>query len=63
MHILANSKKDILVLLLCLRECLEEVGELSREINYYYGEKPKKTIEAERTVEEEMGDIYLMILL
>src|SRR6185312_5884920 len=40
----------------------EEVGELSREINHYYGEKPKKTTEAERTVEEEMGDILFVLI-
>ena len=26
----------------------EEMGELAREVNHYYGEKPKKTTEKER---------------
>lgn len=39
----------------------EEVGELAREINHYYGEKPKKMSEKEKTVEEEMGDIIFVL--
>ncbi|MGQ0454691.1 hypothetical protein ACT4UM_23970, partial [Bacillus sp. SS-TM] len=31
----------------------EEMGELAREVNHYYGEKPKKTTEKERSIEEE----------
>ncbi|MDR4420262.1 nucleotide pyrophosphohydrolase, partial [Bacillus paranthracis] len=30
----------------------EEMGELAREGNHYYGEKPKKTTETERSIEE-----------
>lgn len=39
----------------------EEVGELAREINHYYGEKPKKRTEEEKTVEEELGDILFVL--
>src|SRR5690625_6523804 len=39
----------------------EEVGELAREINHYYGEKPKKPTEEEKTVEEEIGDIIIVL--
>jgi len=39
----------------------EEVGELAREINHYYGEKPKKDSEQARTVEEEIGDIIFVL--
>lgn len=39
----------------------EEVGELAREINHYYGEKPKKSTEKEKTVEEELGDIMFVL--
>lgn len=39
----------------------EEVGELAREINHYYGEKPKKMSEKEKTVEEEIGDIIFVL--
>ncbi|MFD1360544.1 nucleotide pyrophosphohydrolase [Lentibacillus salinarum] len=39
----------------------EETGELAREINHYYGEKPKKTSETAKTVEEEIGDIIFVL--
>ena len=39
----------------------EEVGELAREINHTYGEKPKKSTEAIKTVEEEIGDILFVL--
>ena len=40
----------------------EEMGELAREINHYYGEKPKKSTEKERTVEEELGDVLFVMI-
>jgi NTP pyrophosphatase (non-canonical NTP hydrolase) len=40
----------------------EELGELAREINHYYGEKPKKKTEKENTVEEELGDLLFVII-
>ncbi|KMT51335.1 nucleotide pyrophosphohydrolase [Bacillus cytotoxicus] len=40
----------------------EEMGELAREINHYYGEKPKKTTEKEKTIEEELGDILFVMI-
>ncbi|MFD2371740.1 nucleotide pyrophosphohydrolase [Brevibacillus sp. GCM10020057] len=40
----------------------EEVGELAREINHYYGEKPKKRDEGEKTVEEELGDVLFIVI-
>ena len=39
----------------------EEVGELAREINHLYGEKPKKSTEAENTIEDEIGDILFVL--
>lgn len=39
----------------------EEVGELAREINHTYGEKPKKPTERVKTVEEEIGDIMFVL--
>jgi NTP pyrophosphatase (non-canonical NTP hydrolase) len=39
----------------------EEVGELAREVNHYYGEKPKKATEEQNTVEDELGDILFVI--
>ncbi|PZL73385.1 nucleotide pyrophosphohydrolase [Enterococcus plantarum] len=41
----------------------EEVGELAREINHYYGEKPKKTDEKPKTVSEELGDVLFVIMI
>ena len=40
----------------------EEVGELAREINHFYGEKPKKIDEGEKTVEEELGDVLFIVI-
>ncbi|WP_088069175.1 nucleotide pyrophosphohydrolase [Gottfriedia luciferensis] len=42
----------------------EEMGELAREINHTYGEKPKKHTEKEKLIEEELGDVlFVMICL
>ncbi|MBU5443996.1 nucleotide pyrophosphohydrolase [Paenibacillus sp. MSJ-34] len=40
----------------------EEVGELAREVNHRYGEKPKKPDEAENSVELELGDILFITI-
>ena len=39
----------------------EEVGELAREVNHYHGEKPKKSTEKEKTIEDELGDILFVL--
>jgi|SRR5690625_4473 len=39
----------------------EEVGELAREINHTYGEKPKKPTEEVKSIEEEIGDILFVL--
>lgn len=41
----------------------EEMGELAREVNHYYGEKAKKSDEAEKTVAEELGDVFFVALI
>lgn len=41
----------------------EEVGELAREVNHYYGEKPKKTTEQPKTVAEELGDVLVVTMI
>jgi NTP pyrophosphatase (non-canonical NTP hydrolase) len=42
----------------------EELGELAREVNHYYGEKPKKTSEDSKSMEQEIGDVlFVMICL
>ncbi|MCU5745491.1 nucleotide pyrophosphohydrolase [Staphylococcus sp. SQ8-PEA] len=45
-----------------LARLTEEVGELSREINHYYGEKKKKQTEADNTIEAELGDNLFVLL-
>lgn len=40
----------------------EELGELAREVNHYYGEKPKKTTEEKKTIEEELGDLFFVLI-
>lgn len=40
----------------------EELGELAREMNHYYGEKPKKAEEEEKTIQEELGDLLFVII-
>lgn len=39
----------------------EEVGELAREVNHYYGEKPKKPSEEVKTIEDELGDMMFVL--
>ncbi len=41
----------------------EEVGELAREVNHYYGEKAKKSDEAVKTVAEELGDVLFVTMI
>jgi NTP pyrophosphatase (non-canonical NTP hydrolase) len=40
----------------------EEVGELAREVNHRFGEKPKKPTEAENSIEMELGDILFILI-
>jgi NTP pyrophosphatase (non-canonical NTP hydrolase) len=44
-----------------LARLTEEVGELAREINHSYGEKPKKKSEAEGSIATEMADILFIL--
>src|SRR5579863_3070978 len=47
-----------------LARLTEEVGELAREINHTYGEKPKKASEGEGTIAAEIGDVlYILVSL
>ncbi|HZG55101.1 nucleotide pyrophosphohydrolase [Paenibacillus sp.] len=45
-----------------LARMTEEVGELAREVNHTYGEKPKKRDEAENSIEYELGDILFIVI-
>ncbi len=40
----------------------EELGELAREINHCYGEKPKKESEKDKAIEEELGDVLFVLI-
>lgn len=40
----------------------EEVGELAREINHYYGEKKKKDSEDEKEIAEELADVLFIVI-
>ncbi|AZS14846.1 nucleotide pyrophosphohydrolase [Paenibacillus motobuensis] len=40
----------------------EELGELAREVNHTYGEKPKKLDEPEGSIELELGDILFITI-
>lgn len=41
---------------------MEEVGELSREVNHHYGQKPKKPTEPDADMALEMADILFIII-
>jgi NTP pyrophosphatase (non-canonical NTP hydrolase) len=45
-----------------LARMTEELGELAREVNHSYGEKPKKDTEKEKAVEEELGDMLFVLI-
>jgi NTP pyrophosphatase (non-canonical NTP hydrolase) len=40
----------------------EELGELAREVNHHYGEKPKKASEKPKAIEEELGDMLFVLI-
>ncbi|MHA0855407.1 nucleotide pyrophosphohydrolase [Paenibacillus sp. CMAA1364] len=40
----------------------EEVGELAREVNHEFGEKPKKPSEEHNSIELELGDILFITM-
>jgi len=45
-----------------LARVTEEVGELAREVNHRYGEKPKKPTEDQSDMSSELGDILFIIV-
>lgn len=46
-----------------LARLTEEIGELAREVNHFYGEKPKKINEEKNTVEEELADVLIVAIM
>ena len=45
-----------------LARLTEEVGELAREVNHQYGEKPKKPEEAPSEIAGELADILFILI-
>jgi NTP pyrophosphatase (non-canonical NTP hydrolase) len=45
-----------------LARLVEEVGELSRELNDRHGDKPKKDSEAQGAIGEELADILFVVV-
>ncbi|RAP76362.1 nucleotide pyrophosphohydrolase [Paenibacillus montanisoli] len=45
-----------------LARMTEEIGELAREVNHHFGEKPKKKDEADNSIEMELGDILFIVV-
>ena len=41
---------------------MEETGEFARLVNHLYGEKPKRSDEAEQELQEEIGDIIYTLI-
>jgi NTP pyrophosphatase (non-canonical NTP hydrolase) len=52
---------DYWVPLASLARLTEEVGELAREINHRYGQKPKKADELDGDIATELGDILYIL--
>lgn len=40
----------------------EEIGELAREMNHYYGEKKKKESEEDKEISEELADVLFVVI-
>ena len=60
MHILVSLKKVISVRFAMMARLTEEMGELAREVNHYYGEKPKKTTEKKEVLKKSLEMYYLL---
>lgn len=45
-----------------LARMTEELGELAREVHHVYGMKKKKESEAEKSMEEELGDLFFVLV-
>ena len=59
---IAQFKEGYFSPLSLLARMTEEVGELAREVNHEFGEKPKKKDEAENSIELELGDILFITI-
>lgn len=61
-HYISQFKEGYFSPLAMMARMSEELGELAREINHYYGEKPKKNSEEQKAVDEEMGDLLFVLV-
>src|ERR1700704_369471 len=59
---ISQFKKGYFSPLSMLARMSEEVGELAREVNHQFGEKPKKSTEADNSIELELGDILFITI-
>jgi NTP pyrophosphatase (non-canonical NTP hydrolase) len=59
---LSQFKEGYFSPLAMIARLTEELGELAREVNHHYGEKPKKNSEEEKTIEEELGDLLFVVI-
>jgi NTP pyrophosphatase (non-canonical NTP hydrolase) len=41
----------------------EEVGELGRELNFAFGDKPRAAKDASGSVMDELGDVFFIVIL
>lgn len=60
-HYISQFKEGYFSPLSLTARLTEEVGELAREIQHTYGDKPKKNTEEKGSVEEEIGDIIFVL--
>jgi NTP pyrophosphatase (non-canonical NTP hydrolase) len=61
-HYIGQFKEGYFSPLAMMARLSEEVGELAREINHYYGEKPKKKDEEENSVDIELADCMFILI-
>lgn len=61
-HYISQFKEGYFSPLTMLARMTEEVGELAREVNHQFGEKPKKADEPDNSIELELGDILFITI-
>ncbi|HJV46389.1 MAG TPA: nucleotide pyrophosphohydrolase [Bacillota bacterium] len=61
-HYISQFKEGYFSPLALMARLTEEAGELAREINHYYGEKPKRKDEPENSVDMELADCMFILV-
>ena len=59
---ISQYKEGYFAPLTMLARMTEEVGELAREVNHRFGEKPKKPTEQDNSIEMELGDVLFITI-